>query len=136
MPFLVSILKKLDEVKSCAVSILPSKKIIPIHIGYYKGVMRYQLAIKVPKKGDCFICVNGIKYNWKTGHGVLFDDTYPHKVYNDSDEDRIVLYMDIERPNLGSLKWMNKVFLHLANNSSIAKKEVASTEKLESLLKY
>ena len=135
MPFLVSILKQLDEVKSCAVSILPAKKIIPIHVGYYKGVMRYQLAIKVPSSGECFICVNGKKYTWTVGQGVLFDDTYAHKVYNDSNEDRIVLYMDIERPNLGSLKWMNKSFLYLANNSSIAKKEVASTEKLESLLK-
>lgn len=135
MPFLVSILKQLKEVKSCAVSILPAKKIIPIHIGYNKGVMRYQLAIKVPQSGECFICVNGIKYQWTKGEGVLFDDTYPHKVYNDSEEDRIVLYMDVERPLNGGFKKMNNLLLNLVNKSSITKDEVASTEKLESLLK-
>ena len=60
--------------------------------------MRLMFAIKVPKdKENCFLWVNGIKYNWEEGKCVLWDDIYPHKVYNNTDENRIVLYMDIYR---------------------------------------
>lgn len=131
MPELTKVLKDIPEVVSCAVSILPKKKAIPIHIGYSKGVMRYQLGMIVPKdRENVFICVNGEKYNWTEGEGVLFDDTYPHKVYNNTDEDRVVLYMDVIRPFLNPfLDVLNKFVIYLVTNSSIAKKEVAKTEK-------
>ena len=130
MPILTKILKTQPNVISCIVSILPAKKAIPIHIGYSKGVMRYQLGIKVPTdRENVFICVNGEKYNWTEGEGVLFDDTYPHKVYNNTLEDRVVLYMDVIRPidNL-FLNRLNHTIAFLAANSSIAKKEIAETE--------
>jgi aspartyl/asparaginyl beta-hydroxylase (cupin superfamily) len=131
MPELTKVLKDIPEVVSCAVSILPSKKAIPIHVGYSKGVMRYQLGTIVPKdRENVFICVNGEKYNWTEGEGVLFDDTYPHKVYNNTNEDRVVLYMDVIRPFLNPfLDVLNKFVINLVSNSSIAKKEVARTEK-------
>lgn len=130
MPELTKILNDIPEVVSCAVSILPAKKAIPIHVGYSKGVVRYQLAIKVPKdRENVFICVNGEKYSWTEGEGVLFDDTYPHKVYNNTDEDRVVLYMDVMRPFLNPfLDILNKFVVYLVSNSSIAKKEIARTE--------
>jgi aspartyl/asparaginyl beta-hydroxylase (cupin superfamily) len=131
MPVLTKILKEIPEVVSCAVSILPAKKAIPIHIGYSKGVIRYQLAMKVPKdRENVFICVNGEKYNWTEGEGVLFDDTYPHKVFNNTDEDRVVLYIDIVRPFLNpALDLINRLSIKLITNSSITKDEIAKTEK-------
>jgi aspartyl/asparaginyl beta-hydroxylase (cupin superfamily) len=130
MPELTRVLENIPEVVSCAVSILPAKKAIPIHVGYSKGVMRYQLAIKVPTdRNNVFICVNGEKYNWTEGEGVLFDDTYPHKVYNNTNEDRVVLYMDVLRPFLNPfLDLLNRFVVYLVSNSSIAKKEIARTE--------
>ena len=131
MPELTNILKDIPEVVSCAVSILPAKKAIPIHIGYSKGVIRYQLAMKVPKdRENVFICVNGEKYSWTEGQGVLFDDTYPHKVFNNTDEDRVVLYIDVMRPFLNpALDLINKLSIKLITNSSITKDEIAKTEK-------
>jgi aspartyl/asparaginyl beta-hydroxylase (cupin superfamily) len=130
MPELTKILEGIPEVVSCAVSILPAKKAIPIHVGYSKGVIRYQLAIKVPKdRENVFICVNGEKYSWTEGEGVLFDDTYPHKVYNNTTEDRVVLYMDVLRPFLNPfLDLLNRFVVYLVSSSSIAKKEIARTE--------
>jgi beta-hydroxylase len=131
MPELTKVLKDIPEVVSCAVSILPAKKAIPIHVGYSKGVMRYQLGMIVPQdRENVFICVNGEKYNWTEGEGVLFDDTYPHKVYNNTTEDRVVLYMDVLRPFLNPfLDVLNRFVIYLVSNSSIAKKEIARTEK-------
>ncbi len=131
MPVLTSVLKELPEVITCAVSILPKKKAIPIHVGYSKGVMRYQLAIKIPEdRENVFICVNGKKYMWTDGEGVLFDDTYPHKVYNNTEEDRMILYMDVVRPKLPFIiDKLNRFINNLVANSSIVRNEIANTEK-------
>ncbi len=131
MPELTKILEDIPEVVSCAVSILPAKKAIPIHVGYSKGVIRYQLAMKVPKdRENVFICVNGEKYSWTEGHGVLFDDTYPHKVFNNTDEDRVVLYIDVVRPFLNPiLDLINRLSIKLITSSSITKDEIAKTEQ-------
>lgn len=129
-PTLRRILDKTDNVVACVVSVLEPGVTIPIHVGYYKGIMRYMIPTHVPKERDkVFLCVNGIKYHWKEGKGVLWDDNFPHKVYNYSDEIRVVVYMDVIRPLPGMLHDFNKAMISLASNSSIIKKEVARTEK-------
>jgi beta-hydroxylase len=128
-PFLVKILKDIPEICTCSISILQEGVHIPIHVGYYKGIMRYMMPIIVPKdKENVFLCVNEKKYCWTEGVGVLWDDNYPHKVYNNTNEIRVVIYMDIIRPLTGSLNILNKYILKLASNSKIVKDEIKRTE--------
>jgi len=102
---------------------------IPIHVGYYKGIMRYMLPLIVPDdRENCFLWVNGLKYSWENGKGVLWDDTYPHKVYNNTNQNRILLYMDIVRPLDGFLGNLNLTILKLMQNSEIVKNEIKRTE--------
>ena len=35
---------------------------------------------------------------WKPGEAFVFDDTYEHEVRNDTDEERVVLILDFDRP--------------------------------------
>jgi len=42
--------------------------------------------------------VNGQDYVWKEGEAVLFDDSWPHEVINNSNELRAVLIVDVRRP--------------------------------------
>jgi len=59
-PNLIETIKKYPEIKNVTISILDEKTTIPIHVGYYKGIMRFMLALKVPKqKEECYLCVNG-----------------------------------------------------------------------------
>ena len=82
-PNLVRLLRSVPQIGTCAVSVLQDGVHIPIHVGYYKGIMRYMIPIVVPKdRENVFLCVNELKYCWTEGVGVLWDDTYPHKVYN------------------------------------------------------
>lgn len=37
-------------------------------------------------------------YAWQEGKSILFDDSWDHEVYNESDGDRVVLIVDIRRP--------------------------------------
>lgn len=99
LPRLVARLQALPEVRSCVVSILDAHTRIPLHVGYFKGAMRYMFPIRVPSdRTACVLLLNGTTYHWSEGEGVLWDDCFPHLVRNDSDEVRVVLYMDVRRP--------------------------------------
>jgi hypothetical protein len=128
-PFLVKLLENIPEIYSCVISILQEGVHIPIHVGYYKGIMRYMMPLIVPKdRENVFLCVNEKKYNWTEGVGVLWDDTYPHKVYNNTKEIRVVIYMDVLRPLPTLLSKFNKFIVKLASNSQIVKDEIRRTE--------
>ena len=103
----------LSNVPDCSVamfSILHPGKIIPSHNGPYKGVLRYHLGLQIPKETEkCYINVNGIPYYWKEGKDVLFDDTFTHYVKNESDESRVILFLDIK-------KNFNNILLNIFND--------------------
>lgn len=129
LPLIASLLEETPEVVSCVLSILEPGVMIPIHIGYYKGIIRYMLPLVVPDdKENCFLWVNGIKYSWTAGKSVLWDDIYPHKVYNNTNQVRILLYMDVIRPLEGLLEKLNLLVLKLTVNSEIVKNEIKRTE--------
>ena len=83
-------------------SILDPDTHIEEHVGPYVGVLRYHLALEVPKQetGEASITVSGKKHTWThVGQHILFDDTLTHCAQNTSHSDRrVVLFMDIERP--------------------------------------
>ena len=96
-PKTVEIIKSLKNVTGVYFSILDAGKHIPAHNGPYKGILRYQLALSVPKSGVCQIFVDNTAYSWTEGEGVLFDDTYIHEVKNETSEKRIALLLDVRR---------------------------------------
>ena len=62
----------------------------------------YHLALIVPDDGKhSWLTVAGVKIPWEEGKGILFDDTFEHSARNGAREDRVVLIVDIFRPNLG-----------------------------------
>jgi beta-hydroxylase len=91
-------------------SILSPGKHIPAHNGPYKGVIRYHLALRVPEaRARCRIRVGDEITTWEEGRSLLFDDTYEHEVWNDTDEIRVVLFLDVVRPlrfPMNVVNWM------------------------------
>ena len=109
-PKTVEALKRVPGMQSCLFSIMGPGAYVPPHSDPGKGVIRYHLGLKVPKDRDkCFICVDGIKYHWKEGEGVLFDDVFEHWVQNDTDETRVILFVDILRPLTGMAKYLQSL---------------------------
>src|SRR5262249_13796335 len=37
-------------------------------------------------------------YSWRDGKAIVFDETYIHKAFNETDQQRIILFCDVERP--------------------------------------
>lgn len=124
VPKTYELLKQCPEVTLAMFSILDPGKHIPLHVGFYRGVFRYHIGILIPE-GDVHIEVKGIPYHWKEGEEVLFDDTYPHQVFNKTEGKRVVLFLDIFRTD--SLpawlrpvnRWMFNIF---ANSKKLQEK--------------
>ena len=89
------------------------------------------LGIKIPKeKENCFLCVNGQKIMWEEGKTIVWDDTYPHAVYNETDEQRVVLYMDVVRKSGNViLDSLSRYIVTLMSQMKSVKKEIERTEK-------
>ena len=130
-PFLYDILSN-PRILNVFLSILDPGVNIPIHSGYSKGVLRYHLGYKIPKDNVAFIENDGIRYHWKEGEGVMFDDMFMHYVENPSDEQRIVLYCDVlcDLPSSDSecndlvyrLNAMNPVLISINKSDHVHKK--------------
>lgn len=101
------------KVRLAMFSILKAHSQIKPHTGPFRGSMRYHLGLQVPRDKDrCFIQVDKYQYYWNEGESFLFDDTYVHQIINDTDEDRIVLFLDIQRTGNDLLSplmdWVNE----------------------------
>ncbi len=46
----------------------------------------------------CRIRVGEDIRHWEEGKSLVFDDTFNHEVWNDTDETRVVLFVDVLRP--------------------------------------
>jgi len=94
-------LKSLLDTIPCSLaffSVLKPGAVLVPHKGVYKGVLRYHLALQVPKNyKNCFLEIDNKILHWKTGKDIMFDDTFLHSVQNNTDQERIVLFLDIRR---------------------------------------
>lgn len=82
-------------------SVLEPGSRITEHRGPNKGALRYQLGVVVPGAyGDCRIRVGDEMLVWQEGEGVMFDFTFPHEAWNDSDGIRVLLMLEVITPGL------------------------------------
>lgn len=97
-PRTAEVLSHIDGLQTALHSSLAPKASLPWHMGPYAGVLRVHLGIDVPPGGQCGIQVGRQRRYWRNGGLLVFDDTYPHTAWNHSDEERVVLFIDIVRP--------------------------------------
>jgi ornithine lipid ester-linked acyl 2-hydroxylase len=77
---------------------LPKTHIMP-HKGYSRMVLRNHLGLVIPPNNQCGIKIEDETYYWKEGEMVVFDDSYLHEAWNNSDELRAVLMFDVAHPD-------------------------------------
>lgn len=73
----------------------PGARIKP-HTGYTKDVLRLHIGLVCPE-GDCQIRIGDAHYKWTVYGAMLFDDTIEHEAWNNTDEDRIILLLDLKK---------------------------------------
>lgn len=98
-PKTMALLKKIPNCATAFFSILSPHKHIPAHRGAYNGVLRLHLGLLVPEPNEhCRIRVADQYRHWQEGKVIIFDDTFNHEVWNDTDGYRVVLFVDFARP--------------------------------------
>ena len=98
-PRTAALMREIPGMTTAMFSILSPRKHILDHRGPYKGVLRYHLGLIVPHDAAaCRIRVGDEIRHWEAGKSMVFDDTFNHEVWNDTDETRVVLFVDVLRP--------------------------------------
>jgi ornithine lipid ester-linked acyl 2-hydroxylase len=98
-PRTAALMREIPGMTTAMFSILSPRKHILDHRGPYKGVLRYHLGLIVPREPRaCRIRVGEDFRHWEAGQSMIFDDTFNHEVWNDTDETRVVLFVDVLRP--------------------------------------
>jgi beta-hydroxylase len=72
---------------------------IPPHKGVTSGMCVFHLGLKVPKDTDnCAIRVQDQVVHWQDGEAFVFDDTREHETWNRTDDERVILLVQFNRP--------------------------------------
>lgn len=132
-PETAKLLQNIPGLKVAFFSILAPGKHIPPHCGKHKGILRCHLALKVPEPREaCRIRVADQIAYWEEGKSLIFDDTYEHEVWNDTNDYRVVLFLDIARPlrfPMSLLNWVVNTAIGISPIVQIAKGNHESWEK-------
>lgn len=91
-------LSKIPGLMTAAFSALQPGASVPPHRGSFPGVLKVHLALIIPSRELCGITVEHETRSWDEGKIIIFDDTYLHEAWNNSDKIRVVLLCDIIRP--------------------------------------
>ena len=73
------------------------------------------------EKEACRIRVGDDIRHWEEGKSVIFDDTFEHEVWNDTDQVRVVLFVDIARPMPMLLAALNATIIRVIARSSLVR---------------
>ena len=91
----LSLFKNFKEVITISLARFPSNRIIPIHKGN-RELVRIHYGIDVPD-GDIAFTVKGEEKKWENGKVFAFNDFYEHGGWNNTNSDRIILIVDLDR---------------------------------------
>lgn len=76
------------------------------HSGVSKGILIAHLGLRVPRQAaSCRMEVEDKMVHWREGATFVFDDTFPHEVWNDTPDHRVILLVQFERP----MTWLGRV---------------------------
>lgn len=103
-PALATLLRDSPEVLSATLSYLAPGKHVPRHCGPFRGIMRFHLGLSMPRMSDgslgAVLEIEDKQYRLDDGDSLLWDDTFPHEVWNPTDKVRVALLLDVWRSGM------------------------------------
>ncbi len=97
-PKTAALVASIPSVNAAMFTLLPPGSRLVSHRDPFAGSLRYHLGLLTPNSDQCHIVVDGESYAWRDGEDVMFDETYIHYAENQTDQTRLILLCDIERP--------------------------------------
>jgi ornithine lipid ester-linked acyl 2-hydroxylase len=131
-PRTMELLKTIPNMKTAFFSILSPHKHIPPHRGPYNGVLRLHLGLRIPKdRTHCKIRVDSDFGLWEEGKALIFDDSYEHEVWNNTEEIRVVLFVDFVRPLPLRAAIFNRFYIKYIAASKFIQDAVGNLDKIK-----
>ncbi len=131
-PVSAKLLETIPNLQTAWFSILAPGYHIPAHKGVTKGIVRVHLGLLIPKDYEkCRIRVDDEIHPWQAGKILVLDDTFEHEVWNDTDEERVILLFDFDRPMKFWGRFLNKQMMRLMKKTAYykdPKKNLANAE--------
>ncbi|NOX76572.1 MAG: aspartyl/asparaginyl beta-hydroxylase domain-containing protein [Gammaproteobacteria bacterium] len=125
-------LQKIPGVRTAFFSILEPGKRLPPHRGPYNGVLRLHLGLVIPEQPEkCWLRVASEHRHWQPGEVLIFDDALNHEVHNDTNDIRIVLFVDFLRPCRWPINWLNRFVVFAARYSPLVQDARRNQENWE-----
>ncbi len=97
-PKTVALLESIPSVHGAMFALLPPGGKLNPHRDPYAGSLRYHLGLATPNDDRCRIYIDGTPYSWRDGEDIVFDETYLHWAVNETEQTRLILFCDVERP--------------------------------------
>jgi aspartyl/asparaginyl beta-hydroxylase (cupin superfamily) len=98
-PKSTALLKHFPSINFVALSRLHAHSDLAPHRHYNPFSFICHLGLIIPPNESCGLKVKDETFIWKkTGEGIVFNDNLEHSAWNHSDEERIILYIDFQRP--------------------------------------
>lgn len=117
-PRTAEVLDALPKLQNAWFSILAPRYHIPPHRGPTRAIIRAHLPLILPRDArNCWIRVDKEIHHWEIGKCFIFDDTYEHEVRNDTEDIRVVLFLDFDRPMDRVGEWVNRILVSLIRRS-------------------
>jgi beta-hydroxylase len=119
-PKTAELVAHIPDLNSAFFSILAPGTHIAPHRGVTKGLLTCHLGLIVPE-GRLLMRVDRDYVGWRAGETLVFDDTYEHEVWNDTDATRVVLLVQFGRPLRAPGSWLAAAFLWAVRHSAFVR---------------
>ena len=128
-PKTVAAMKQIPGINTVAFSVLGPRVHLPRHTGEFAGILRYHMGVVIPPGPDCRIGVDDEIRTWSEGGSMIFDDTHPHEVWNDTDQIRVVLLADFVRPGFWPIRMGIRLLIKLVSMTTYTSDVIRNAEE-------
>lgn len=97
-PRTVELVRSIPSVHGAMFAAMAPRSQVGKHRDPFAGSLRYHLGLATPNSDACRISIDSEWYSWRDGRDLVFDETYVHHFENRTDQTRIILFCDFERP--------------------------------------
>lgn len=99
-PQTCAVLERIPAIRSAMFVVLPPGGRIGRHHDPLATSLRYHIGLVTPNSDRCALMLDGKPHAWHDGTELLFDQTFLHSALNDTDQPRVILFCDVDNPNL------------------------------------
>ena len=118
LPLTTELIGRVPGLVVAFLSIMEPGTYVPRHRGLTKAWLNCHLGLHVPQGPErCEIDIAGTMHRWHEGEWLVFDETNEHEVWNESDEARVVLFLQVRRPMNRAGRLVASLLFHAIRHS-------------------